>query len=436
MPTKTKDKPAKPGAKQKAESAAAPSKKALAAELPAAREVAKGAKKPAKSAAVAKPKKPSKADKPQAASAKAVPKAAGGKAATKSASKPPQKQTVKAETKPVEKAKPAAKTLKRSTQAPKRIETNPVAPPAAEASRPAKKSASKPAAKPAKQAAATSEKPAKPEAKAPQAAVKASVAAKPAPEAKPAAAPEAVNAKAKPAVEAAEAAPAPAHAHQPVRPAATKAVHAAQAPARKPLAAPKPLVQPAPADEVGDLQAVPAFKGSAPGDAPLVLVGAVTGAFGVKGEVRVRAFTAEKQGVIAYGPLHDVDGEIVLRPKSFRTLKDGVAITTPEVKTREEAEKLKGLRVYVPRANLPAPAEDEFYIVDLLGCSAESVDGAVLGEIVGVWNFGAGDILEYRPRGGGPKVQVAFTKDTVPLVDLSGKRVVLDPPAPEPEPSN
>ena len=92
---------------------------------------------------------------------------------------------------------------------------------------------------------------------------------------------------------------------------------------------------------------------------------------------------------------------------------------------------MKGTRLFVPRANLPATEEDEFYIVDLLGCRAESVDGQVLGDIVAVWNFGAGDIIEYRPPNGGPNVQITFTKASAPLVDLASKRVVIDPPKPE-----
>jgi 16S rRNA processing protein RimM len=203
-----------------------------------------------------------------------------------------------------------------------------------------------------------------------------------------------------------------------------------------PKAAPKPLSAPKPAavepELVGDLQAVPAFKAKAPDKKGMVLVGAIAGAFGVKGEVRLRAFTEKKDGVIAYGPLYGEDGKVVLKPKNWRQLKDGVAVVAPEVKSREQAEKMKGQKLFVPRSNLPATAEDEFYVVDLLGSKAEALDGTVLGDIVAVWNFGAGDIIEYRPPNGGPNVRVTFTKETAPLVDLPGKRVVLDPPAPEP----
>lgn len=179
---------------------------------------------------------------------------------------------------------------------------------------------------------------------------------------------------------------------------------------------------------------MPAFKGKTGGAKGMVLVGAVAGAFGVKGEVRLRAFTEQKDGVIQYGPLYGDDGKVLLRPKSWRELKDGVAVVAPEVKTREDAEKLKGAKLYVPRANLPnlPPEKDEYYWVDLMGCRAETLDGAAMGEVVAVWNFGAGDILELRPPQGGQNVRITFTKTNVPLVDPIAKRIVIDPPAPEP----
>jgi 16S rRNA processing protein RimM len=199
----------------------------------------------------------------------------------------------------------------------------------------------------------------------------------------------------------------------------------------KPLTAPKPVEQP---EVIGELQPVPNFKPKAgAANKGMVLVGAIAGAFGVKGEVRLRAFTTKPDGVIAYGPLFDEHGKALLTPKSWRSIKEGVAVVAPEVKTKEQADKLRGKKLFVPRANLPKTAEDEYYVVDLLGSRAESLDGTILGEITAVWNFGAGDVLEYRPPNGGPNVRITFSKEAVPHVDLANKRVVLDPPPPEPE---
>src|SRR6185436_10843881 len=173
------------------------------------------------------------------------------------------------------------------------------------------------------------------------------------------------------------------------------------------LTAPKPVSEP---ELVGDSQPVPAFKAKAPDKKGMILVGAIGGAFGVKGEVRLRAFTEKKEGVVSYGPLYGEDGKILMRPKSWRELKDGVAVVAPEVKSKEQADNMKGQRLFVPRANLPPTAEDEYYVVDLLGSRAEALDGTVLGDIVAVWNFGAGDIIEYKPPGGGPNVRMTFSK--------------------------
>jgi 16S rRNA processing protein RimM len=283
-------------------------------------------------------------------------------------------------------------------------------------------------AKPA--AAPKAEKPAKPEKPAKVVAEKPAKAEKPP---KPAKAPKPPKPPKLAPVAAAFAGPIPS---KPLAVAAGRAQPVTRAPIAAPVrAAPKPLAAPKPVQEaevVGDSKAVPAFKAKANGKGGMVMVGAIAGAFGVKGEVRLRAFTEKKDGVISYGPLYGEDGKLLLKPKSWRELNDGVAVVAAEIKTKEEADALKGVKLFVPRANLPATDEDEFYIVDLLGCKAESLDGQVLGVICAVWNFGAGDIIEYRPPNGAPNVRITFTKETAPLVDLAGKRVVLDPPPPEP----
>lgn len=392
------------------------------------------------------------------AASKAAPKAAAKAAApakktaagarrdapTKKAA--PQPKPVKAAKSPPPKAPPAAKAAKsaKPTPAPAKVAAKAAPPPKpAEKKAQAPKAESKTKAEPkAVKAPAKAAAPAKINGKEPEPKKSAKSGVAATPETAKAEPPKAGKAAkpAKPAkppklapVEAAFAKPPPA---RPLAVAAGRAepvsrVLATPAPkaAPKPLSAPKPAAEP---ELVGDLQPVPAFKAKAGGAKGMVLVGAIAGAFGVKGEVRLRAFTEKKDGVISYGPLYGEDGKVLLRPKNWRELKDGVAVVAPEVKTREQAEKMKGQKLFVPRSNLPATAEDEFYVVDLLGSKAEALDGTVLGDIVAVWNFGAGDIIEYRPPNGGPNVRVTFTKETVPHVDLAAKRVVIDPPAPEP----
>jgi 16S rRNA processing protein RimM len=155
----------------------------------------------------------------------------------------------------------------------------------------------------------------------------------------------------------------------------------------------------------------------------LVLVGAITGAFGVHGEVRVKPFTAEPEGVVAYGPLYDAHDRVVLTPKHWRAVKGALAVAAPEVKTREEAEALRNTPLYIPRERLPQPEADEFYIVDLIGCRAENETGAHVGEVVAVQNFGAGDLLEIRPAEGA-NFYLPLTVENVPTIDVA-RRVVI-----------
>lgn len=159
----------------------------------------------------------------------------------------------------------------------------------------------------------------------------------------------------------------------------------------------------------------------------LIVVGAIAGAFGVRGEIRVRSFTADVAGVVSYGPLCDAAGRVVLTPKRWRPIKDGLAVTAPEVKTREQAEALRNTALHVRRANLPPPDEDEFYHVDLIGCRVETLDGTALGDVVAVHDFGAGDLLAVRGADG--KTQyLPFTRAAAPVVDLTARRIVVVAP--------
>lgn len=155
----------------------------------------------------------------------------------------------------------------------------------------------------------------------------------------------------------------------------------------------------------------------------LVLVGRVAGAFGVRGEVRISAYTARPEALLAYRDLLREDGSPGLTLESGRPHKDGVVARCPQVATKEAADALRGLRLFVPRAALPEPEEDEFYLTDLIGLAAVTPEGAALGRIKAVHDFGAGDLLEIEPARGSAW-HLPFTRDCVPVVDIAGGKVV------------
>lgn len=142
----------------------------------------------------------------------------------------------------------------------------------------------------------------------------------------------------------------------------------------------------------------------------------------------MRSFTAAPEGVVSYGPLYDAEGRLVMTPKRWREINDGLAVTAPEIKDRDAAEALKSTPLHVPRNVLPAAEEDEFYHVDLIGCRVETLAGEAVGEIIAVQDFGAGDLLEVRAAAG-KTLFFQFTKEVVPHVDIAARCVVVAPPA-------
>ncbi len=157
----------------------------------------------------------------------------------------------------------------------------------------------------------------------------------------------------------------------------------------------------------------------------LILVGRVAGPFGVRGELRITAYTAEPLALLRYRDLKREDGAPALTLQTARAVKDAVVGRAAEVQTREQAEALKGLRLFVPRSTLPEPDEDEFYLADLIGLCAEDAAGAPLGRVKAVQNHRAGDILEIDPGQGRPTWLLAFSRETVPEVRIGEGRLVV-----------
>ena len=161
----------------------------------------------------------------------------------------------------------------------------------------------------------------------------------------------------------------------------------------------------------------------------LVLLGVFGAAQGVRGEVRVKSFTAEPKAIGGYGVLTDASGARAFRFESARPLRDDMLVVRlAGVTTRDAAATLTGVEIFARRDQLPPPAADEFYYDDLIGLTAVTTDGAPLGRVVALSNFGAGDILEIDP-GRGPTWYLPFTRECVPEVDLAGGRIVAVRPA-------
>ena len=160
----------------------------------------------------------------------------------------------------------------------------------------------------------------------------------------------------------------------------------------------------------------------------LILLGRVAGAFGVKGEVRITAYAEDPLALLAYKTLRREDGSPALTLTSGRAAKGGLVVRAKEVETREQAEALRGLKLFFPREALPEPEEDEFYYADLLGLAVETPAGERLGKVKAVQNFGAGDLLEIDPGQGRPSVLLPFTREVVPEVRLKEGRLIAVPP--------
>ena len=160
----------------------------------------------------------------------------------------------------------------------------------------------------------------------------------------------------------------------------------------------------------------------------LILVGQVAGGFGVKGEVRVTAYTADPMSLLAYGPLLRADGSVGLTLTSARPEKSAVVGRAKEIATKEQADALRGLKLHVPRDRFPEPEEDEFYLADLLGIEVRDTAGAVMGTVKSVQNFGADDMLEIAPAAGGPTWYLPFTKDATPELHLADGWLLAVPP--------
>ena len=159
-----------------------------------------------------------------------------------------------------------------------------------------------------------------------------------------------------------------------------------------------------------------------------VCVARIGAAHGVRGAVKLWTFTEDPFAVKDYGPLSTKDGARHFEVASAREAKDHLVVTFKGVATRDDAERLNGIELYVPREKLPAVEDDEYYHADLIGLDAVTTANEPLGRVIAIHNFGAGDLIEIAPPSG-TTILLPFSNAVVPTVDIAGGRVVIELPA-------
>ena len=162
--------------------------------------------------------------------------------------------------------------------------------------------------------------------------------------------------------------------------------------------------------------------------AELICVGAIAGAFGVKGEVRLKSFTSIPEAIADYAPLLTEEGEKKFDVVITGEIKNGLSARMSGVISKEEADKLKGTRLFVPRERLPELLEDEYYHTDLIGLIVQNLEGSNIGRIKSVLNHGASDLLEIEDKRENKSILVPVTRAIVPKVDIKNSLVIIDPP--------
>jgi len=160
----------------------------------------------------------------------------------------------------------------------------------------------------------------------------------------------------------------------------------------------------------------------------LLCIGAISGSFGVRGEVRIKSFCAIPEDIATYSPLSSEDGKQTYSITLSGVVKHGFSAHLSGVTTKEQADALSGTRLYTGRNRLPSLPDDEYYYSDLIGLEVLDTGGGAVGQVKAVQNHGAGDLLEVQATGTSGTLLIPFTQIAVPTVDLTSGRIIVDPP--------
>ncbi len=159
-----------------------------------------------------------------------------------------------------------------------------------------------------------------------------------------------------------------------------------------------------------------------------ICVGVISGSYGVHGELRIKSFCAIPEDIENYSPLTDEHGDREYMLAILRPITNGFSARLPEISNKEDADALRGTKLFARREQLPSLPDDEFYHADLIGLDVFDTGGNLLGRVKTVQNHGADDLLELQLAGTSTTTFLPFTKASIPTVDLASGRIVADPP--------
>ena len=157
---------------------------------------------------------------------------------------------------------------------------------------------------------------------------------------------------------------------------------------------------------------------------PQICIARIGAPHGVRGAVKLWAFTDDPLAVCDYGPLTTKDCARSFEVSDARVAKDHLVATLQGVADRDAAARLNGIELYVAREKLPPTDDGEYYHADLIGLAAVNPAHAPMGRVVAIHDFGAGTIIEIAPPSG-PTLMLPFTDAVVPTVDLVAGHVVI-----------
>lgn len=161
--------------------------------------------------------------------------------------------------------------------------------------------------------------------------------------------------------------------------------------------------------------------------APRICVGAFSSAHGIHGQLKLKSFTENPEDILRYLPLEDESGTRLFSLKKQGKSGDLLIVSIEGVVTRNDAELLRGQKLYASVELLPALSADEFYVQSLIGCEVFSPENIALGVVTAIHNYGASDILAIQEPSGEESLY-AFTHQNFPEVDLTARRLTFCKP--------